>query len=1412
MREPVRQEQLQAFLTWLPTELQNAPGIDWTLLPEEVRAYCLRAVPRASPDVPYMALAAATACATVNTNSLLQLLRNLHALLTTFRSECGMAQIPDLNREALWKEFAAKTQETRSRSMQLSAYSAVSTKHYPRYLHGLVEADDFFLMQQYQFPPLPDGYLRRVGQASDFNNSSRLRQQPIRELLLPLYPTLLQLVWLRKQQMERVLHAYSLARSLVESGATLPFAFQQTVLIPSLAQQNGTRTWELQQRERTLHFLLWEKRSWVLGHRDRYTQATNRKAETARGTYDQQRPLYFVEVLNPASDLLWFGQLIEQRILKTLKGESQDQDDATSLQRRQLAKKLGCANGCVTGIPGLLQAGTAWLAEHQRTGDLLFEPQALYRGVLYGAALATLAMSNGNSIGELLQVSAPRWVMTAEGTFQSLLPERAKTDLECRLFEVSPQGIHLLQEIEQNLLKAHGAIPVLSISRQVSSFEHMEPEPYFFQWNTSTLSRRDVEILITFLLHGLDLSTTDGAPLRLNMEHLRYGGNVSLGERARVLKSTLGFNHTILAPLSDGTLDTYCRSLYAYFSFAGYKKEAMLQTLTLARWMVQMLDLNYERETINRHVSIVQHIFEAAASQGFIDQQHAAALQEVEKIAAETVSANNTELQDRKPHLTFSSQFKTCGKLDCSICQEGEKRGHGPYWYGFWYEDGQQHSFYIGRAKNDRRIAEALAKKVEQLRKKRAAATVAQRRALQAEALVPYVPALCQLVCRREQLAMRMLAAFQEASANAASLPLRFQFAEFIPTCDEQGTLKERVVVLRFTLWDKRNWVLEHRDRYSEETIRAARTGTYAYRADRNARFVQYHGPVDGLWFGDLLEQNLLRMLEPRKDVFSIEHIWTIHRAHVLGFPRGCHTSRPGLLDSSDRWFAENAHVGELIFEPTALYRGVLYGSALALLMLSAGMGIRDLLQVRADQWVVSTTAGVSDEQSSVVNVDHSIQQQGTLTGKVPEEPFEGMQRQFSVSQEAKAVLDAIERGLHQAHGEIPLVMPHQPEIHPSSPRPAPLLFQWNASTDGRSGILHAHDVSVLITFVLHSVSLTHIPRLSIATVLSRTRAAVSASQQERELWSIRDALLAPLARELKPSSLQSYRRHLLAYLLFAESREQAFQPETLRRWIDDLAHNPMGTPYTPDAIDQRATVVRRSMVKAGKMGQLDQVRAQAFNAIRVQRHADGVVAKRGPTPKAKTRAHPNSNSLPAISALTGEDEAWIVKQCRQNPAITALELRERLQVERGKTVSKREVNVIRARHNLQRPRNSPPSVQPRRPTSYKLDEADLAWLLQQKRKHPALSAAKLRVALKNQRGKEIGERAINGILLRYGLSGARGGQTRQVSEDAAVSPPYTPVPGKQVAHRHPRSRGHNKTRAQRSPSVCDDRNSPHQS
>jgi hypothetical protein len=173
---------------------------------------------------------------------------------------------------------------------------------------------------------------------------------------------------------------------------------------------------------------------------------------------------------------------------------------------------------------------------------------------LYGAALATIALTNGSRVNELLQVSLDRrkirtetLVVTRDGKteqrkttlhLQHLLPKGARTDEERQYFLLSPHSVTLLGEILQLLIKEHGQVPVVHPPARGSKSEYLQPERYLFQWaaspdgQTGILDIKDTVILLRFLLHGLELYTAQGEPIKVTTHLLRHVTATMLREEA----------------------------------------------------------------------------------------------------------------------------------------------------------------------------------------------------------------------------------------------------------------------------------------------------------------------------------------------------------------------------------------------------------------------------------------------------------------------------------------------------------------------------------------------------------------------------------------------------------------------------------------------------------------------------------------------------------------------------------------------------------------------------------------------------------------------------------------------------------------------------------------------------------------
>jgi acyl carrier protein phosphodiesterase len=551
------EDRLSAFLTWLPAELQDAPGIDWSKLAPKIMGYLVRTIGN-SPDAPVMAVAAASIHGAIDQNSQYTHIKDLGVLLQNLRTTTPMQCLADLKQEQIWLDWAAMQEKKQAASHKLTAYTTIAAGHFPRYLRRLTLPEQQ-RMQQYAFPQPPADLAKNFFPSKQLRATQKEARKATTDILVPLYPVLRQIVRLRKQLAERILLAVREACRKVEAGeASLPYHFQHADTLPEVSRDARTiAEVRLQGREVTMKFILWDKRTWVTAHPDCYSDRVVGYAESGTVSYTEKHNRFFVQFDGVPRDLLWFGDLAQHRVFKTLtpweKGTSEPEDYQ---ERWMYARHCGFTNGCVCTPKGLLDSGDRWFAvQVERGKELLLEFESLYRGALFGSALAMLALSNGSRMNELLQVSMNRerrvtrpetvlllgehglpqigehgQPLTKEVKlhFQYLLPKGAKTEEERQLFPLSKEALRLFEEIKRELTAKHGEIPVVAPSRSNTKREHLKPERYLFQWDAlatespETISSADAQVLLRFILHGLDLYTAQGKPIRVGVHILRH--------------------------------------------------------------------------------------------------------------------------------------------------------------------------------------------------------------------------------------------------------------------------------------------------------------------------------------------------------------------------------------------------------------------------------------------------------------------------------------------------------------------------------------------------------------------------------------------------------------------------------------------------------------------------------------------------------------------------------------------------------------------------------------------------------------------------------------------------------------------------------------------------------------------------
>ncbi len=359
-------------------------------------------------------------------------------------------------------------------------------------------------------------------------------------MLTPIFPLLVEIAQLRKQAAERLIKEFRKQRDRVIAGEiSLPYHFQYMDRLISVSEDASLISEvTLVEREVILQLSLWDKYTWGRDHLERYSPGSRKNWRRGVRAYAPPYNTYFLQYEGDPADLLWCGNLIATRRLGTTpysslpqNGGGTDADDDPTGFRISRAGLLSPVNG-----------DSQWLRKAMSFGDVLFEPESFYRGVLYASALATLALTNGSRVSELLQVSATRFetliideLKNQQPTgrkigilVQNLLPKGATQESERQFFLISEVAGRLLAEIGQLLETTHGgSIPVVHPYKNTKE-EELFPEPYLFQWAASPdgrlglLTATEVGDLLRFLFYGLAFATRTGKPIRVVPHLLRH--------------------------------------------------------------------------------------------------------------------------------------------------------------------------------------------------------------------------------------------------------------------------------------------------------------------------------------------------------------------------------------------------------------------------------------------------------------------------------------------------------------------------------------------------------------------------------------------------------------------------------------------------------------------------------------------------------------------------------------------------------------------------------------------------------------------------------------------------------------------------------------------------------------------------
>ncbi len=538
------EQQMALLLGSLPPALRCAPKLDWNLLPPRAVYSLLWGKASTSPERGGIALGTGVmALDGIHATDLHQVTYAPELVRSELQALFGIERLHQMTYEQ-WVAFGGRSEQMRRMNKTLARYSSLTATHLRGYLQEL-PPEQREVLEEFRLPELPARFLERYVPQSDAKRQARRRRKAQTDVLVPIAPVLLGLVLRRKAAAERLIAHHRALVARVETGeVTLPARLEYDDVMVGL-DRGAIAVGDIEWISRPVHlaFTLWSPEAYVRRTRgDRYFTSVlayrGKPNRRGRSVYRADLPDNYLLVADAETDddALWFLPLVRDK--------------------RRRSRRSGYSD--VGGVFCFETPISKWLSVRPELQG--FEPEAVYRGILYGTALAVLALTSGARLAELAQVSADRFLpprpypIVRDGKptgvldviyLQDLLPKGAVHESERQPYNVSG-AIRLLREIGTALVGRHGQIP--KAAPRGNKAAYLEPERYFFQWHQMVIPPATINGLLRLIFAGLDLHDTTGRAFNITSHILRHVGQTLARYRYQVpleVIAALGLHHRL---------------------------------------------------------------------------------------------------------------------------------------------------------------------------------------------------------------------------------------------------------------------------------------------------------------------------------------------------------------------------------------------------------------------------------------------------------------------------------------------------------------------------------------------------------------------------------------------------------------------------------------------------------------------------------------------------------------------------------------------------------------------------------------------------------------------------------------------------------------------------------------------------
>jgi len=286
------------------------------------------------------------------------------------------------------------------------------------------------------------------------------------------------------------------------------------------------------------YFRLWDRPSFVLHHREKFSTHSVKAAEKQSGAYSSENNHYFVEFIkaeriedDDVAEGPWFIELFEKGVVGQWATNATNEEKE---QKRQLLHSWGYGEEGSTVNPTPFSSGhvgiltpVKFVSRNQDKADgVLFDVWPLYAAATFGLLALDIFTTTGARINELLQLNNDKGCLQAvkfknKIRYSFYAIPKGRDTLEP--FYISEQTVRIIKEV-QMMLKEHyesGEIP--SVKYKYNR-KHLFPDPkkYFFQYNHQAFNDIPVTACLRFLVHGLRFETQEGRAVVVKSHLLRH--------------------------------------------------------------------------------------------------------------------------------------------------------------------------------------------------------------------------------------------------------------------------------------------------------------------------------------------------------------------------------------------------------------------------------------------------------------------------------------------------------------------------------------------------------------------------------------------------------------------------------------------------------------------------------------------------------------------------------------------------------------------------------------------------------------------------------------------------------------------------------------------------------------------------